>query len=160
MTTAFSLYNESFSHYCPGLRIPPILASSKASTQAIRAGAAGYLLKDAAKTELELAVQAVACGDTYLSATVSKHVMIDYRRRLIGEETPDPMNKGESLSAAERELLQLIAEGYTTKQIASRVHLSAKAIEARRARLMDRLDIHDLAGLVRYAIRIGLVSAD
>ena len=135
-------------------------AAEQYVTQAIRAGAAGYLLKDAAKTELELAVQAVACGDTYLSATVSKHVMIDYRRRLIGEETPDPMNKGESLSAAERELLQLIAEGYTTKQIASRVHLSAKAIEARRARLMDRLDIHDLAGLVRYAIRIGLVSAD
>jgi DNA-binding NarL/FixJ family response regulator len=131
--------------------------------QAVRAGAAGYLLKDAAKTELELAIQAVARGDTYLSAAVSKHVMAGYRRRLSGEvqeEQARESQKTDGLTAAERELLQLIAEGYTTKQIAARLHVSAKAIEARRARLMDHLDIHDLAGLVRYAIRLGLVPVE
>lgn len=131
--------------------------------QAVRAGAAGYLLKDAAKTELELAIQAVARGDTYLSAAVSKHVMAGYRRHLSGEvrkEQAQELQAPDSLTAAERELLQLIAEGYTTKQIAARLHVSAKAIEARRARLMDHLDIHDLAGLVRYAIRIGLVPVE
>lgn len=135
-------------------------ASEQYVAQAIRAGAAGYVLKDAAKTELEFAVQAVARGDTYLSAAVSKHVMAGYRRRLSGEETESAAGEGSGLSAAERELLQLIAEGHTTKQIAARLHLSVKAIEARRSRLMDHLDIHDLAGLVRYAIRLGLVSPE
>jgi DNA-binding NarL/FixJ family response regulator len=135
-------------------------ATEQYVAQAIRAGAAGYVLKDAAKTELELAVQAVARGDTYLSAAVSKHVMAGYRRRLTGEETEDAAEEGRGLSVAERELLQLIAEGYTTKQIAARLYLSVKAIEARRSRLMDHLDIHDLAGLVRYAIRLGLVSPE
>jgi len=135
-------------------------AAEQYVTQAIRAGAAGYLLKDAAKMELELAVQAVARGDTYLSGTVSTHVMASYRRQLTGEGSVDSTKEGETLTAAERELLQLIAEGYTTKQIASLLHLSAKAIEARRSRLMDHLDIHNLAGLVRYAIRIGLVSSE
>jgi DNA-binding NarL/FixJ family response regulator len=136
-------------------------AAEQYVTQAIRAGASGYLLKDAAKTELELAVQAVARGDTYLSAAISRQVLADYRRRLTGEPQEEAGESGgdEGLPTADRELLQLIAEGNTTKQIAARLHLSPKAIEARRSRLMDRLDIHDLAGLVRHAIRLGLVSA-
>jgi len=137
-------------------------ASEQYVVQAIRVGAAGYLLKDAAKTELETALQAVARGDIYLSAAVSKHVIADYRRRLSGktQEGQDETPQAELLTPPERELLQLIAEGYTTKQIAARFHLGQKAIEARRARLMERLDVHDLAGLVRYAIRIGVVTSD
>lgn len=130
--------------------------------QAVRAGAVGYVLKDAVKSELEVALRSVMRGDVYLSAAVSKYVLTNYRRQLRGELQEDPKETGDSgqLTTAERELLQLIAEGHTTKEIAAKLHLSTKAIEARRARLMDRLDIRDLAGLVRYAIRIGLVSAE
>ncbi|MBI3246995.1 MAG: response regulator transcription factor [Deltaproteobacteria bacterium] len=130
--------------------------------QAVRAGAVGYVLKDAVKSELEVALRSVMRGDVYLSAAVSKYVLTNYRRQLRGEPQEDPKETGDSgqLTTPERELLQLIAEGRTTKEIAAKLHLSIKAIEARRARLMDRLDIRDLAGLVRYAIRIGLVSAE
>lgn len=130
--------------------------------QAVRAGAVGYVLKDAVKSELEIALRSVMRGDVYLSAAVSKYVLANYRRQLRGEAQDDTEDTGDSiqLTAPERELLQLIAEGHTTKEIAAKLHLSVKAIEARRARLMDRLDIRDLAGLVRYAIRIGLVSAE
>lgn len=130
--------------------------------QAVRAGAAGYLLKDVTKTELELAIKAVARGETYLSSAITQYVVADYRRGLRGKP-----GKGASdpsldvvLTTRECEILQLIAEGYTTKDIAARLYLSPKAVEARRARLMERLDIHTLAGLIRYAIRLGLVSAD
>lgn len=130
--------------------------------QAVRAGAVGYVLKDAVKSELEVALRSVMRGDVYLSAAVSKYVLTNYRRQLRGEPQEDTGDTRDSrqLTTPERELLQLIAEGHTTKEIAAKLHLSAKAIEARRARLMDRLDIRDLAGLVRYAIRIGLVSAE
>lgn len=130
--------------------------------QAVRAGAAGYLVKDAAKTELELALQAVARGETYLSPAVAHHVLTDYRRRLHGKTEQRAGNPGVDvvLTPREREVLQLVAEGYTTKEIAARLHLSPKAVEARRARLMERLDIHNVAGLVRYAIRLGLVPLE
>jgi DNA-binding NarL/FixJ family response regulator len=123
--------------------------------QALRAGAAGYLLKDAAPVELELAIKAVLRGETYLSPAVSKGVVSDYVRRLRDEETP-----GEALTPRQREVLQLIAEGRTTKQIARRLDLSVKTVETHRTQLMKQLDLHDVAGLVRYAIRTGLISSE
>jgi DNA-binding NarL/FixJ family response regulator len=123
--------------------------------QALRAGAAGYLLKDADPTELELAVTAVARGETYLSPPVSKHVIADYVRR-VGDESSSLVQ----LTPRQREVLQLIAEGHTTKEIARMLGISVKTVGTHRAQLMERLDIHDIAGLVRYAIRVGLVSPE
>jgi DNA-binding NarL/FixJ family response regulator len=122
--------------------------------QALRAGAAGYLLKDASTAELELAVKSVARGDTYLSPPVSKQVVSDYVRR-VGE--PSPLKR---LTPRQREVLQLIAEGHTTKEIAHTLNISVKTVETHRTQLMKRLDIRDIAGLVRYAIRTGLVSPE
>lgn len=123
--------------------------------RALRGGAAGYLLKDAAAEELGLAIKAVAQGQTYLSPAVSRTVVDSYLRRAAGEENPD-----EQLTARQREVLQLIAEGQNTKEIAHVLGISIKTAEAHRVQLMDRLDIHEVAGLVRYAIRTGLISAE
>ncbi|OGE23796.1 MAG: DNA-binding response regulator [Candidatus Dadabacteria bacterium RBG_19FT_COMBO_40_33] len=123
--------------------------------QALRAGAAGYLVKGADAAELEIAIRAVARGETYLSPTVSKHVVTDYIQRISGETT-----SLELLTPRQREVLQLIAEGYSTKKIASTLKISVKTVETHRMQLMERLDIHDIAGLVRYAIRVGLVKPD
>ena len=130
-------------------------AAEEYALQALRAGAAGYLLKDADLSELEFAITAVARGQTYLSPAMSKHLVTDYRRRLA--EQADPLDR---LTPRHREVLQLIAEGQTTKDIATRLKLSVKTVETHRAQLMDRLDIHDVAGLVRFAIRVGLVAPD
>lgn len=123
--------------------------------QALRHGAAGYLLKDAAPMELDLALKAVLRGDTYLSPAVSKGVLSDYIGRLRG----DP-ETGELLTPRQREVLQLIAEGQSTKEIARRLELSVKTVDTHRSQLMQQLNIHEVAGLVRYAIRAGLVSTD
>jgi DNA-binding NarL/FixJ family response regulator len=129
-----------------------IYSDSEHVYQALRAGAAGYLLKGAAIEELELAIRSVARGETYLSPPVSKPVIAEYIRR-----TNAPQPKG-TLSSRQQEILKLIAEGKTTKQIALELNISVKTVESHRAQLMDRLDIHDLAGLVRYAIRMGLIG--
>ena len=121
--------------------------------QALRAGASGYLLKEAMPAELEVAVRAVARGERYLSPPVSTQVIDAYIDRVGGE--PGPF---ERLTPRQREVLQLIAEGHTTKEIAAHLHVSAKTVESHRTNLMKSLDIHDIAGLVRYAIRVGLVS--
>ncbi len=123
--------------------------------QALRAGAAGYLLKDSVVSELELAVRAVGRGEIYLSPAVSPKGIADYLRRL-GMGPPEE----EKLTPRQREVLQLIAEGRTTQEIAERLHVGVKTVETHRAQLMDRLGIHDVAGLVRYAIRTGLITAD
>jgi DNA-binding NarL/FixJ family response regulator len=123
--------------------------------RALQAGAAGYLLKDADPVELELAVAAVARGDTYLSPPVSRHVIDDYVRRVSNGRGPL-----DSLTPRQREVLQLIAEGNTTRQMAQVLGVSAKTVETHRAQLMERLDIHDIAGLVRFAVRTGVVSAE
>jgi DNA-binding NarL/FixJ family response regulator len=123
--------------------------------QALRAGAAGYLLKGAELAELPLAIKAVARGETYLSPPISKQVIRDYVRRVGGEET-----LLERLTPRQREILQLIAEGETTKAMAQMLKVSVKTVETHRAQLMDRLGIYDVAGLVRYAIRIKLVNLE
>jgi DNA-binding NarL/FixJ family response regulator len=120
--------------------------------QALRSGASGYLLKDSGTEELDLALRAIARGEIYLCPAVSKYVVSDYVRRLGQDQTPL-----DQITPRQREILQLIAEGKSTKDIAELLYISTKTVETHRTQLMDRLDIHDIAGLVRYAIRIGLV---
>jgi DNA-binding NarL/FixJ family response regulator len=121
--------------------------------QAMRVGAAGYVLKNASPAEFEMALRAVSRGETYLSSAVSKHVIAGYVNRVGTEGSPL-----DRLTPRQREVLQLIAEGNTTKDIARKLHISLKTAETHRAQMMQELDIHDVAGLVRYAIRVGLVS--
>jgi len=123
--------------------------------QALRAGVAGYLLKDAASRDLESALKTVLRGDTYLSPSISKQVVEMFLRS--DEPSSDPLS---GLTARKREILQLIAEGRSTKEIAADLGVSVKTVETHRAQLMERLDIHDIPGLVRFAIRAGLVSSD
>jgi len=123
--------------------------------EALRAGAVGYLIKDADTEELALALKAIRRGETYLSPPVSRHVISEYVRRTGGEA-----NLMDTLSPRQREILQLIAEGNTTKDIANLLNLSIKTVDTHRTQLMDRLDIHDVAGLVRFAIRSGLASSE
>ena len=122
---------------------------------ALRAGAAGYLLKGAAREELELAIRAVAQGEMYLSPTVSKPIMMEYGGRPTGETS-----LLKRLSARQIQVLQLIAKGKTTKQVALELNISAKTVETHRMQLMDRLEIHDIPGLVRFAIKVGLVGLE
>jgi DNA-binding NarL/FixJ family response regulator len=123
--------------------------------QALRGGAAGYLLKDAAPLELELAIDAVQRGETWLSPALTRGVLSDYVQRLRGEEALPGQ-----LTPRQREVLQLIAEGHGSKEIARRLELSVKTVETHRSQLMKQLDIHEIAGLVRYALRTGLISGD
>jgi len=127
--------------------------------QALGAGAKGYLLKDAAADELPILLRAVMRGETYLSPGVSRHVVEGFLGRA-SPAGPERDPAAVALTPRQRETLQLVAEGRSTKEIAQLLGLSAKTVEAHRAQIMDRLDIHEIAGLVRYAIRIGLVSAD
>jgi DNA-binding NarL/FixJ family response regulator len=123
--------------------------------RALREGASGYMLKDSATTELELAINSVIQGKVYLSPSISRTVIDDYLRRVSGAVSPL-----EQLTSRQREILQLIAEGKNTKEIAADLDISIKTVESHRLQLMDRLNIHDIPGLVRYAIRSGLVSAE
>lgn len=121
--------------------------------RALKAGATGYLLKTASGPELELAIRAVARGDVYLGPRVAKRVIPEYLTR--GAELPGDV---ERLTRRQREILQLVAEGRTSKQIAQHLGLSVKTVERHRADVMQRLEIHDLAGLVRWAVGHGLVT--
>lgn len=120
--------------------------------QALRAGAVGYLLKDAATGELELALRSVMRGESWFSPAVSRQVVEGYVQRVGGEAAADV------LTARQREVLKLVAGGKSTKEIAFDLNLSVKTVETHRAQIMERLGIRDVAGLVRYALRTGLVS--
>ena len=123
--------------------------------QALASGAAGYLLKNASEGELELAVRAVARGDKWLSPGVSRSVIAAFAR------TPEaPTGPFAVLTPRQREVLQLISEGHATKEIARRLVLSVKTVETHRAQVMERLSIKTVPGLVRYAIRAGIVQPD
>lgn len=123
--------------------------------EAMQAGTAGYVLKEASVDELELAIRAALRGERYLDPRISKQVIDGYVRGLAAHEPAAP-----ALTPRQREILQLIAEGRSTREIAERLHLSVKTVETHRAQIMDRLGIRDVAGLTRYAIRIGLVSGE
>jgi DNA-binding NarL/FixJ family response regulator len=146
----------------PGVRV--IILSMHATEeyvlQALRSGAAGYLLKGARTAELELAVRSAVRGDTYLSPAVSKHLVEQYVQGTPSSTPARDLSPSERLTPRQREVLQLIAEGRTTKEIASLLSISIKTAEMHRAQLMERLSIHDVAGLVRYAIRNGLIHPD
>jgi DNA-binding NarL/FixJ family response regulator len=122
--------------------------------RALREGAAGFLPKSAASTELEQAIQTVMKGEVYISPETSRKTLLEYGK---GVTKRDQL---ETLSPRQREVLRLIAEGRTTKQIAQTLQISVKTVETHRAQLMERLDIHDVAGLVRYAIIVGLIEVE
>jgi DNA-binding NarL/FixJ family response regulator len=138
----------------PGVRV--IILSMHAGEeyvlQALRAGAIGYLLKDAATGELELALRSVMRGESWFSPAVSRQVVEGYVQRVGGEPVAD------ALTARQREVLKLVAGGKSTKEIAFDLNLSVKTVETHRAQIMERLGIRDVAGLVRYALKTGLVS--
>lgn len=123
----------------------------------LKAGASGYLLKDCAFEEMAGAIRAVADGGTYLSPGVAGAVIQDYVRRLSDSDTPTVTS---ALTPREREVLQLLAEGNSTKEVASRLNVSIKTVETHRRQLMDKLDIHSIAALTKYAIREGLTALE
>src|SRR6266511_4930952 len=140
---------------CVHVMILSMHAHEEYVLQALRAGAVGYLLKDADTVELALALKAVMRGEIYLSPAVSRQVVTGYVQHAGGTA-----EEVEHLSLRQRETLQLIAEGCTTQEIACRLGISVKTVEKHRAQLMERLNIHDVAGLLRYAIRAGLVMPE
>jgi len=123
--------------------------------QILRAGASGYVVKQAAVSELVQAIQTVYRGASFLSPSISHQVVEEYGRR--AEAMEDKLDR---LTDREREVLQLIAEGRTNREIASRLHVTVKTVEAHRAHLMDKLDLHSTAELTKYALRKGMVSPD
>ncbi|MEY2538506.1 MAG: hypothetical protein QOG67_2246 [Verrucomicrobiota bacterium] len=141
----------------PSVRV--IILSAHANEEyvirALRSGAAGYMLKDAATAELQLAIDSVAQDKIYLSPSISRTVIDSYLER-VGA----PLSPLEQLTPRQREILQLLAEGKNTKEVASNLDISVKTVESHRLQLMERLNIHDVPGLVRYAVRSGLVSAE
>lgn len=118
--------------------------------EALRAGIRGYVLKDQAASDLVAAVGDVMNGSIYLSPGISEAVVKAYKSKSATPEEP--------LSSRERQVLQLVAEGNTTKQIASILNVSVKTADSHRTRIMKKLDIHETASLVRYAIRLGLIK--
>lgn len=123
--------------------------------QALGSGASGYLLKDAALPELELALRTVLRGEIYLSPRISTQLVASYLDQMKAE--PHPLDR---LTLRQREVLQLIAEGRSTQQIAATLIVSVKTVETHRAQLMERLGIYEIAGLVRYAIAAGLIPLE
>jgi len=119
-------------------------------TEAIHAGAAGYLIKDCAVEELALALHAVARGDCYLSPSVSRKLAQAFKNG--GSSAP-------MLTPRQMEILRQVAQGASSKEIARALGLSIKTVETHRAQIMERLGIRDVAGLVRYAVRSGLITA-
>ncbi len=116
----------------------------------LRAGARGYLLKDSGAADLVSAVRAVAAGEGYISPAVSNAVLDDYRRHVT--------NPIDLLSSREREVLQMLAEGKTNKEIAGVLNLSVYTVDAHRGRIMEKLNVHSINELVRFAVRNGLID--
>lgn len=116
----------------------------------LRAGAVGYLLKDAIDQELLTAVRAVASGEGYLSPSVSEAVLSDYRKHVT-----DPIDL---LSSREREILQMLAEGKTNKEVAQVLNISVYTVDAHRGRIMEKLNLHSIGEMVRFAMRNGLID--
>jgi DNA-binding NarL/FixJ family response regulator len=145
-------------HDHPSTRI--IIVSMHGDDESVRralvAGASGYLLKNADRGELEMALRAVARGDKWLSPSLTTRVVAAF--------TQEARGSGEgplaALTPRQREVLQLVAEGYSNKEIAGRLEVALKTVETHRTELMERLGIHGVAGLVRYAIQVGLVRPE
>jgi DNA-binding NarL/FixJ family response regulator len=123
----------------------------------LSAGASGYIVKKAAPTELVSAIRAIRQGESFLSPSISKKVIDEYVQRA-GEETRE--DAFELLTNRERDVLQLIAEGNSTRAISEKLYVSVKTVEAHRSNLQKKLDLHGTADLTRYAIRKGIVDAE
>ncbi len=124
-------------------------------TAAVHAGARGYLLKDSMDVDLVTAVEAVIAGRSFFSPAVSRIVLDEYVGQL---ERQGVLDRYDALSEREREVLQLVAEGHSNKEAASLLSISPSTVETHRARIFDKLDVHNTAELVLYAVRRGLVS--
>jgi len=154
--SGFEMLEES-TRIFPELRVIVLAtrAAAEDAMQALRAGAVGYLPKSAAVTELEEALETVARGETYVSGEVSKMALVEVskgpneQKKLLAKLTP-----------RQREILILLAEGHSTKEISRDLNISVKTVESHRAQLMERLDIHEVAGLVRFAVRTGMVNVE
>lgn len=124
-------------------------------TGMLRAGACGYVLKEVAFEELVLAVRRVHAGHRYMSPRVTEEVVGEYLERFASEPSD-----AAALTPREREVLQLLAEGHTTRLIAGALHVSVKTVESHRARIMSKLEVHSIAELTKYAIREGITAVD
>ena len=128
--------------------------SEEYAAQAFRAGAVGYLPKSASSSELTLALDAARLGEEYLPARLSRRVFVE---QLAAASKPNAIPE---LTPRQRQVLKLIAEGHSTREIARTLEISVKTAETHRTQLMERLNIHEVASLVRYAIRMGLVKVE
>ena len=128
--------------------------SREYAIQALRGGAAGFIPKSAASAELQEAIEAVMRGKTYVSTETPQNILATT------DKAAEEKELLKRLTPRQREILALIAEGQTTKKIARTLNISTKTVESHRSQLMERLDIHEVAGLVRFAIRVGLVKME
>jgi two-component system response regulator NreC len=141
-------------HRCVRVLILTMHENEEYIRRALAAGASGYLLKDTSSTELFSAIRAVQRGESILSPAVTRLVIEDYLRW--GDIRPEDSSNG--LTQREREVLQLIAEGYTNKEIAEILCIALKTVQAHRANLMSKLDLHDRAELIKYAIQKKIIE--
>jgi DNA-binding NarL/FixJ family response regulator len=140
-----------------------VLTDAEIIGHALQSGAAGYVVKDASPNELELAIRTVACGETYLSAQVTETIVTESFHA-----SPAKPTRGKAttrsprarLTPRQREILQLVTEGHSSKGIAEILNMKVKTVEVHRTQLMNRLNIHDVAGLVRYAVHHKLIVLD
>jgi len=138
-----------------GVLILSMHADEAYISQALRAGARGYLLKDSAGTELIRAVSAVAAGKSFFSPAVAKVMLDDYVQRLSDKGVDD---RYDTLSEREREILQLVAEGHSSKSVAELLSISPATVETHRAHILQKLDVHSTAELVLFAVRRRIIS--
>ena len=124
-------------------------------TRALQAGATGYMLKDSAGKDLLKGIASVAAGQAYFSPAIARLMLDDYKRRVTGA---DVIDRYETLSTREREIFQLVAEARTNKEVAELLEISPATVETHRARILQKLDIHNTAELVLYAVRRGIIS--
>ena len=143
---------------CPGTRVVALSMHSDRQfvTAILRAGAVGYLLKNSAASELSAALDAAMAGKSYLSPDAANAVMDN----LLGRAPAETESAFATLTARQREVLQLIAEGRTSKEIAARLDIGVKTVETYRAQLMEKLGLRTVAELTKYAVRHGLTSLD
>jgi DNA-binding NarL/FixJ family response regulator len=143
--------------YAPSVRVLILSMHSDQAyvTQAVQAGAKGYILKESAAAELIEAISSLASGKSFFSPAVAQVVFDDYTRRLTDKGITDPYD---SLSEREREILQLVAEGRSSKEIAEVLSISAATVETHRAHLLQKLGLHNTVEVVRYAARRGIVQ--
>jgi DNA-binding NarL/FixJ family response regulator len=148
---------EEIKKGCPQTRILVLTVhkSEEYIIAALRAGADGYVLKDATHGELMMAINSVLSGKRYLSPGISERVIEGYLGR---EETLKPCSAGDSLTKRERQILKLIAEGYKNKEIADYLCISTKTVEKHRANLMKKLDLHNASALTAFAMEKGLIG--